>query len=59
MYLTAVIDWYTRYVLSWEVSNSLHGDFCIAAVEAAMKKDVLKFSTPIKAVSTQANSSCR
>lgn len=38
MYLTAVIDWYTRYVLSWEVSNSLHGDFCIAAVEAAMKK---------------------
>lgn len=38
LYLTAVIDWYTRYVLSWEVSNSLHGDFCLAAVEAAFGK---------------------
>ncbi|MBT7050772.1 MAG: IS3 family transposase, partial [Desulfobacula sp.] len=30
MYLSAVIDWYSRYVLSWELSNSLDSLFCIA-----------------------------
>jgi putative transposase len=28
MYLTAVIDWYSRYVLAWRLSNSLDGLFC-------------------------------
>jgi putative transposase len=36
MYLTAVIDWYSRYVLSWELSNSLEGSFCLEALEAAL-----------------------
>jgi putative transposase len=36
MYLTAVIDWYSRYVLSWQLSNSLEGSFCIEALEAAL-----------------------
>jgi len=36
MYLTAVLDWYSRYVLSWELSASLHGGFCLAALEAAL-----------------------
>jgi putative transposase len=36
MYLTAVIDWYSRYVLSWQLSNSLEGSFCLEAVEAAL-----------------------
>lgn len=35
-YLTAVIDWYSRYVLSWEVSTSMTTDFCLAALEAAL-----------------------
>lgn len=35
-YLTAVIDWRSRYVLSWELSNSLDGDFCILALEKAL-----------------------
>jgi putative transposase len=41
MYLVAVLDWHTRYVLSWRLSNSLEGDFCIAALE-----DSLAISTP-------------
>ena len=32
MYLTAVIDWCSRYVLSWELSNSLETSFCVAAL---------------------------
>lgn len=28
LYLTAVIDWYSRYILSWKLSNSLDGLFC-------------------------------
>lgn len=36
VYLTAVLDWYSRYVLSWELSASLDGGFCLAALEAAL-----------------------
>ena len=36
MYLVAVIDWYSRYVLSWELSNTLDSGFCVAALEAAL-----------------------
>ena len=37
MYLTAVIDWYSRYVLSWELSNNMERWFCIAALRAALE----------------------
>ena len=37
MYLCAVIDWYSRYVLSWRLSNSLDGGFCLEALEAALR----------------------
>ena len=36
MYLVAVMDWWSRYVLSWEISNTLDSDFCIRAWERAM-----------------------
>jgi putative transposase len=36
MYLTAVIDWYSRYVISWRISNSLDGHFCREALEEAL-----------------------
>jgi putative transposase len=36
VYLTAVLDWYSRYVLSWELSASLNGGFCLAALESAL-----------------------
>jgi len=37
MYLTAVMDWHTRYVLAWRLSNSLESGFCIEALEAALE----------------------
>ena len=37
LYLTAVIDWFSRYVLSWELSNSMDSHFCIVALERAMQ----------------------
>ncbi len=37
MYLTAVIDWYSRYVLAWRLSNSLDGLFCREALLDALK----------------------
>ena len=36
MYLVAVMDWYSRYVLSWRLSNSLDASFCIEALEDAL-----------------------
>lgn len=36
VYLTAVIDWYSRYVLSWRLSNTLEGSFCLEALEEAL-----------------------
>lgn len=38
LYLVAVIDWYSRYVLSWRLSNSLDNDFCIEALEDALQQ---------------------
>lgn len=37
MYLVAVMDWFSRYVLSWRLSNTLDSSFCIEALEAALK----------------------
>ncbi|MFH1503803.1 MAG: IS3 family transposase [Candidatus Omnitrophota bacterium] len=35
-YLVAVMDWYSRYVLSWRVSNTLEADFCVECLEGAI-----------------------
>jgi putative transposase len=37
MYLVAIMDWYSRYVLSWRLSNSLEGTFCVEALEEALE----------------------
>ena len=36
MYLVAVIDWFSRYVLSWRLSNTLDSQFCLDALEEAL-----------------------
>ena len=36
VYLTAIMDWFSRYVLSWEVSVTLESDFCIDALKQAL-----------------------
>jgi len=38
MYLCAVIDWHSRYVLTWELSNTLDSLFCVAALEQALSQ---------------------
>jgi putative transposase len=38
LYLVAIIDWYSRYVLSWRLSNTLDVGFCVEALEEALKK---------------------
>jgi len=38
LYLVAIIDWYSRYVLSWKLSNTLDADFCVKALEEALEK---------------------
>jgi len=36
MYLVAIVDWHSRYVLSWRLSNSLESGFCVEALEEAL-----------------------
>lgn len=36
LYLVAIMDWYSRYVVSWQLSNTLDADFCLASLEQAL-----------------------
>jgi putative transposase len=36
VYLVAILDWFSRYVLSWAVSNIMDGRFCLDALEQAL-----------------------
>ncbi|WP_406707721.1 IS3 family transposase [Tritonibacter mobilis] len=38
LYLVAIMDWATRKVLSWRLSNTMHADFCVEALKEAMAK---------------------
>ncbi len=38
VFLTAVMDWYSRFVLSWEVSVTMDEDFCVSALERAIRR---------------------
>ena len=37
MYLAAIIDWYSRYVIAWELSNTLDHLFCVSMLEEALQ----------------------
>jgi putative transposase len=37
-YLVAVIDWYSRRVLSWRISNSMDAEFCVDCLEEALRR---------------------
>jgi putative transposase len=37
MYLAAVIDWFSRYVIAWKLSNTLDGSFCLEMLDEALK----------------------
>ncbi len=38
LYLVAIMDWHSRHVLTWKLSNTLDTDFCVAALEQALGK---------------------
>ena len=38
LYLVAIMDWSTRKVLSWRLSNTMHADFCVEALQEAIAK---------------------
>lgn len=42
LYLVAVMDWYSRYVLAWRLSNTLDASFCIEALEEALEEALSK-----------------
>jgi putative transposase len=37
MYLVAVIDWFSRYVVAWGLSNTLDGEFCVEALKESLR----------------------
>jgi len=37
LYLVAIMDWYSRKVLSWRLSNSMEADFCVEALKEAIE----------------------
>jgi len=36
LYLVAIIDWYSRYALAWELANTLDADFCLQTLDKAL-----------------------
>ena len=38
VYLVAILDWHSRYVLAWELSNTLDAGFCVEALDAALRR---------------------
>jgi putative transposase len=38
IYLVAILDWYSRYVLAWEISNTMDVSFCLVALERALRQ---------------------
>src|SRR5262245_58614053 len=38
MYLVAIIDWFSRYVLAWQLSNTLDGHFCMQTLQQALQR---------------------
>ncbi len=40
MYLAVIMDWHSRCVLSWRLSNTLEADFCVDALEGALSTGV-------------------
>lgn len=37
LYLVAIMDWHSRYIVSWKLSNTMESDFCVRALEEALR----------------------
>ena len=40
LYLVAIMDWYSRYVVAWRLTNTLEADFCVDALDEALGQGV-------------------
>jgi putative transposase len=38
LYLVVIMDWYSRYILAWKLSNTLESDFCVEALKEALRQ---------------------
>ena len=38
LYLVAIMNWHSRRVLSWQLSNTMNADFCVAALQEAIEQ---------------------
>ncbi len=55
LYLVAVLDWFSRFVVSWELSQSLEVDFVLSAIDRALLHETpRKYATRIRAVNLPA-----
>lgn len=43
VYLSAILDWFSRYVLSWKLSQTLESDFCVDVLEQALNLNIPDF----------------
>ena len=58
LYLVAIMDWASRYVLAWRLSNTLDTSFCVEALEEALtRQGSRRSSIPIRAASSPASPS--
>ena len=48
LYLVAVMDWYSRHVLAWRLSNTMDTSFCLDALDDALRKGGQRSSTPTR-----------
>ena len=46
LYLVAIMDWYSRKVLTWRVSNTVTADFCVAALHEALDEHLHSLQQP-------------
>ena len=59
LYLVVIMDWHSRYVLAWRLSNTLETDFCVEALGDALNQGTPDVSTPTRGASSPAASSHR
>ena len=55
--LVAIMDWHSRYVVAWRLSNTLEADFCVAACRRRWPVGSLRCSAPTRAASSPAGGS--
>ena len=55
--LVTIVDWHSRYVVSWRLSNTLEADFCVEALKEALGQGQPGSSTPTRAASSPAGGS--